>query len=210
MAFKIRIGRFVIVEAGRDAEVDISELERGAQRIEQVVESKVKNWIKNDRFFDGFRNTYARVILWILGNLVLFGGLFLTYSNEAGFIPYAVLVFLMVMSQKLSVRFVFDSQGDLIDEYQRARRDRAYRRAYRNVTGAFTGLIGVVLGFGYAQFYKENGYLELLPSAFIELYLDGYRVLVLLVFVAGFFSLQPYFAWGFKGEPFRSKNEPNQ
>ena len=210
MAFKIRIGRFVIVEADRDAAKDISELERGAQRIEQVVESKVKNWIKNDRFFDGFRNTYARVILWILGNVVLFGGLYLTYTNESGFIPYAIFVFLMVMAQKLSVRFVFDSEGDLIDEYQRARRDRAYRHAYRNVTGAFTGLIAIVLAFGYFQFYQENGHFSLLPSAFIELNLDSYRVLVLLVFVMGFFSLQPYFAWGFKGEPFRSKNEPNE
>lgn len=209
MAVKIRIGRFVIVEADRDVENDISELERGAQRLEQVVESKVKNWIKNDRFFDGFRNTYARVILWVLGNVVLFGGLFLTYTNESGFIPYAISVFVMVMAQKLSVRFVFDSQGDLIDEYQRARRDRAYRRAYRNVTGAFAGFIAIVLAYGYYQFFQENGYLRLLPSAFIELNLDSYRVLVVLVFVLGFFSLQPYFAWGFKGEPFRSRHEPN-
>lgn len=209
MAVKIRIGRFVIVEADRDVENDISELERGAQHLEQVVESKVKNWIKNDRFFDGFRNTYARVILWVLGNVVLFGGLFLTYTNESGFIPYAISVFVMVMAQKLSVRFVFDSQGDLIDEYQRARRDRAYRRAYRNVTGAFAGFIAIVLAYGYYQFFQENGYLRLLPSAFIELNLDSYRVLVVLVFVLGFFSLQPYFAWGFKGEPFRSRHEPN-
>lgn len=210
MAVKIRIGRFVIVEADRDVENDISELERGAQRLEQVVESKVKNWIKNDRFFDGFRNTYARVVLWALGNVVLFGGLFLTYTNESGFIPYAISVFVMVMAQKLSVRFVFDSQGDLIDEYQRARRDRAYRRAYRNVTGAFAGFIAIVLAYGYYQFFQENGYLRLLPSAFIELNLDSYRVLVVLVFALGFFSLQPYFAWGFKGEPFRSRHEPNE
>ena len=210
MAVKIRIGRFVIVEADRDVENDISEIERGAQRLEQVVESKVKNWIKNDRFFDGFRNTYARVILWVMGNVVLFGGLFLTYTNESGFIPYAISVFVMVMAQKLSVRFVFDSQGDLIDEYQRARRDRAYRRAYRNVTGAFAGFTAVILAYGYYQFFQENGYLRLLPSAFIELNLDSYRVLVVLVFILGFFSLQPYFAWGFKGEPFRSRHEPNE
>jgi hypothetical protein len=35
-------------------------------------------------------------------------------------------------------------------------------------------------------------------------------VATILVFFMGLFSLIPHFAWGFKGEPFRSKNEPNE
>jgi hypothetical protein len=34
-------------------------------------------------------------------------------------------------------------------------------------------------------------------------------VLSVLIFLAGFFTLQPYWAWGFKGEPMRSKDVPN-
>jgi hypothetical protein len=211
MAFKFRIGNFVIINLDKDAAADPAHrIEEHIEQLEVVVESKIKNWIRNDRFFDGLRNTPARVLLWVLGNVALYAGLAICLTRETGLVAYAIVVTLTVVAQKLSVRFVFDSDaGDIVDEYQRTRRDRSYRRAYRNVTGAFVGLVAVILFYGYVAFYFENGYLTLWPTAFINLHIDSYRVLSVLIFLAGFFTLQPYGAWGFKGEPMRSKDVPN-
>ncbi len=210
MTKKIRIGSLVISVQPKSQRADNDSLETKVEQLEIVVESKIKNWIRNDRFFDGLRNTPARVLLWVLGNLALFGGLAICLTRETGIVAYAILVALTVFAQKLSVRFVFDTDAvDLVDEYQRSRRDRSYRRAYRNVTAAFVGLVAVILFYGYVAFYFENGYVTLWPTAFIDLNIDTYRVLSVLIFLAGFFTLQPYWAWGFKGEPMRSKDVPN-
>ncbi len=184
-------------------------IEAAAKRVEQGV----KNWVKNDRFFDGFRNTYARVLLWVLGYLTLFGGLAICYQNESGIVWYATFVVLTVFAQKLSVRFVFDDKEELVDEYQSARRDRAYKRAYRNVKNWAMGLATMVLSWQYVRIYlieREDGFVSFWPSVAIDINIDSYRTLVILVFLTGFFALQPYWAWGFKGEPWRSKNEPNE
>lgn len=187
-----------------------NEIEEKIEAAAERFEIRLKDWMKNDRFFDGFRNTYARVLLYVLGNLTLFGGLIYCFSESSGLLIYAVLVLLTVLSQKLSVRFVFDTDADeLVDEYQRARRDRSYRRAYRNVAGAFTGLIACILVVSYFTYFVENKYFTFWPTVMLDLNLDTYRTLVVLVFLMGFFTLQPYFAWGFKGEPWRSKDEPN-
>lgn len=210
MTKKVRIGSLVISVQPKSQRSAEERLESKVEDLEVLVESKIKNWIRNDRFFDGMRNTPARVLLWVLGNLALFGGLAICLTRETGIVAYAIVVALTVFAQKLSVRFVFDTDAsDLVDEYQRTRRDRSYRRAYRNVTGAFVGLVAVILFYGYVAFYFENGYLTLLPTAFINLHIDSYRVLSVLIFLAGFFTLQPYWAWGFKGEPMRSKDVPN-
>jgi hypothetical protein len=210
MTKKVRIGSLVISVQPKSQRSAEEKLESKVEDLEVLVESKIKNWIRNDRFFDGMRNTPARVLLWVLGNLALYGGLAICLTRETGIVAYAIVVALTVFAQKLSVRFVFDTDAsDLVDEYQRTRRDRSYRRAYRNVTGAFVGLVAVILFYGYVAFYFENGYLTLWPTAFINLHIDSYRVLSVLIFLAGFFTLQPYWAWGFKGEPMRSKDVPN-
>lgn len=210
MTKKVRIGSLVISVQPKSKLEDQDSLESKIEGLEVLVESKIKNWIRNDRFFDGMRNTPARVLLWVLGNLALYGGLAICLTRETGIVAYAIVVALTVFAQKLSVRFVFDTDAsDLVDEYQRTRRDRSFRRAYRNVTGAFVGLVAVILFYGYVLFYFENGYLTLWPTAFINLHIDSYRVLSVLIFLAGFFTLQPYWAWGFKGEPMRSKDVPN-
>jgi hypothetical protein len=210
MTKKVRIGSLVISVQPKSKLADQDSVESKVEDLEVLVESKIKNWIRNDRFFDGMRNTPARVLLWVLGNLALYGGLAICLTRETGIVAYAIVVALTVFAQKLSVRFVFDTDAsDLVDEYQRTRRDRSYRRAYRNVTGAFVGLVAVILFYGYVAFYFENGYLTLWPTAFINLHIDSYRVLSVLIFLAGFFTLQPYWAWGFKGEPMRSKDVPN-
>ena len=210
MTKKVRIGSLVISVQPKSQRSAEQKIESKVEDLEVLVESKIKNWIRNDRFFDGMRNTPARVLLWVLGNLALYGGLAVCLTRETGIVAYAIVVALTVFAQKLSVRFVFDTDAsDLVDEYQRTRRDRSFRRAYRNVTGAFVGLVAVILFYGYVSFYFENGYLTLWPTAFINLHIDSYRVLSVLIFLAGFFTLQPYWAWGFKGEPMRSKDVPN-
>lgn len=186
-------------------------IEESAEKAAERIERGFINWVKNDRFFDGFRNTYARVLLVSLASIWLLGGLLFTYNNGSGFWVYAGGVVLSVLAQQVSVRFVFNAEAkDLVDEYQEARRNRAYRLAYSWVTGIVTGLVMVILFYAYANVYFTDGYLPLIPDAFINWHIGAYQVAVILVFLMGLFSLMPYFAWGFKGEPFRSKDEPNE
>lgn len=186
-------------------------LEESAEQAAERFERGFINWVKNDRFFDGFRNTYARVLLILLASVWLVGGLLYCYNNGSGFWVYAIGVGLSVLAQKISVRFVFSTSDlKLADEYQEARRNRAYRRAYTWVTQIVTGLVAVVLFYAYVNVYFTDGYIPLIPDAFIDWNLGAYQVATILVFFMGLFSLIPHFAWGFKGEPFRSKNEPNE
>jgi len=186
-------------------------LEESAEQAAERFERGFINWVKNDRFFDGFRNTYARVLLILLASVWLVGGLLYCYNNESGFFIYAIGLGLSVLAQKISVRFVFSTSDlKLADEYQEARRNRAYRRAYTWVTQIVTGLVAVVLFYAYVNVYFTDGYIPLIPDAFIDWNLGAYQVATILVFFMGLFSLIPHFAWGFKGEPFRSKNEPNE
>ena len=186
-------------------------LEESAEQAAERFERGFINWVKNDRFFDGFRNTYGRILLIVLATIWLVGGLLYCYNNGSGFWVYAIGVGLSVLAQKISVRFVFSTSDlKLADEYQEARRNRAYRRAYTWVTQIVTGLVAVVLFYAYVNVYFTDGYIPLIPDAFIDWNLGAYQVATILVFFMGLFSLIPHFAWGFKGEPFRSKNEPNE
>lgn len=188
-----------------------AKIEESAEQAAERFERGFINWVKNDRFFDGFRNTYARVLLILLASVWLVGGLLYCYNNESGFFIYAIGLGLSVLAQKISVRFVFSTSDlKLADEYQEARRNRAYRRAYTWVTQIVTGLVAVVLFYAYVNVYFTDGYIPLIPDAFIDWNLGAYQVATILVFFMGLFSLIPHFAWGFKGEPFRSKNEPNE
>lgn len=188
-----------------------AKIEESAEQAAERFERGFINWVKNDRFFDGFRNTYARVLLILLASVWLVGGLLYCYNNESGFFIYAIGLGLSVLAQKISVRFVFSTSDlKLADEYQEARRNRAYRRAYTWVTQIVTGLVAVVLFYAYVNVYFTDGYIPMIPDAFIDWNLGAYQVATILVFFMGLFSLIPHFAWGFKGEPFRSKNEPNE
>ena len=185
--------------------------EESAEQAAERIERGFINWVKNDRFFDGFRNTYARVLLISLAAVCLIGGLMFCYNNGSGFWIYAIGVGSSVLAQQISVRFVFNTDSrEVVDEYQERRRNRAYRRAYSWVTAIVTGLVMVVLFYAYVNVYFTDGYIPLIPTAFISWNIGAYQVAVILVFLMGLFSLMPYFAWGFKGEPFRSKNEPNE
>ncbi len=186
-------------------------IEESAEQAADRLERGIINWVKNDRFFDGFRNTYARLLLIVLATSWLIGGLVFCYNNGSGFWIYAIGVALSVLAQQISVRFVFNTDArEIVDEYQERRRNRAYRRAYRWVTAIVTGLVITVLFYAYVNVYFTDGYIPLIPDAFIHWNIGAYQVAVVVIFLLGLFALMPYFAWGFKGEPFRSKNEPNE
>lgn len=198
-------------EIEKKIDAGAAKVQESAEQAAERLERGFINWIKNDRFFDGFRNSYARVMLISLAAVWLIGGLLFCYNNGSGFWIYTIGVGLSVVAQQISVRFVFNADGrDIVDEYQEARRNRAYRRAYSWVTGIVSGLVLIVLFYAYVNVYFTDGYIPLIPTAFINWNIGAYQVAVILVFLMGLFALMPYFAWGFKGEPWRSKNEPNE
>jgi hypothetical protein len=133
------------------------------------------------------------------------------------------LVLLGALHQ-LSVRFVFNQATDqwfsfrvlsfesdeLVDEYQRARRDRAFHRAYRNLGSFATALFTAYLVYLVLQASDAAGSFAFPSVLNFNFQLSLSQTIVLVAGVTGFFTLQKYIAWGFKGEPVRSKNEPNE
>jgi len=225
MAVKFRIGNWFIVEVDRDAEKDPSkQADELIRKFESQVESKIKNWVKNDRFFDGLRNTYARVLLILLTWVTLFGFGYLAFNSESLTIWYVLSLVLLGAMHQLSVRHVFSSSSDswfsfrvasvesddLLDEYQRARRDRAFRGAYRNLGSVVFALFTAYMVYLVWQSSDAAGSLELPAVLTVDFQLSLSQVVVITAGVVGFYSLQKYIAWGIKGEPFRSKDEPNE
>ena len=189
-----------------------------SDKFEEAVEKAAKDfefasfeWVKNDRFFDGFRNTYARALINVLTWITLFG-----YGAYAFITPGAVnwycgaLIVLAIVNQ-LSVRFVFNVSNEHIvaDEYQAKRRDAAYRKAYRRVSHQL--IAGLILFFSVRYFWGDQSELTWnLPGlAQVELFirLSLEQTIVLSAFYIGLFGLQKYMSWGVKGEPWLSKNE---
>lgn len=165
-------------------------------------EAGLVDWVRNDRIFDGFRNTYARMLLAALCWAALYGyGLMaIQVADSNSLVVYPILILLATGAQKLSLRFVFDDD-DLIDEYQLQRRNRAYRRAYKRVA-LILALVPLVWLLVLNDFDLQSATLAA-PQLRFE------QVIVFVEFVFGLFILQKYISWGFKGEPFRSKDEPN-
>ena len=166
------------------------------KRLEKRLEAGVLNWVRNDQFFNGFRNTPARIILGTLSTLVLYGfPVACLFKGDLSLIAYAVALFVCLVAQKVSVRFVFDDD-DVIDEYQHARRNKAYRRAYKRIGFMLTAAAVLVLAGIY---YQEH----MMGSGWVW-EIDTYKAGFGLVFVIGLFTLQKYLSWGMRGEPMRS------
>jgi len=179
-------------------------VDAGASRFE----SAVINWVKNDRVFDGFRNTYARILLASLTWAVLYGLGAYVYVYRTAVIWYAVALLLANVAQRLSVRFVFSTDDtEWLDEYQEARRNLAYRRAYRRVWQILLAAGLASIAYLYAQHIASLNGSAIFAGELVNV--DLYRATVLFIALAGLFTLQPYLSWGFRGEPFRSKHEPN-
>lgn len=184
-----------------------AKIEKSADAVADSVEGKVIYWIRNDRFFNGFRNTYARLLITGMTWMALFGlGTWAFIRPKLAGTYIVVLVILTIMNQ-LSVRFAFnvDHESDITDEYQAKRRDAAYRRAYRKVSHQLVA--GLILFFGVRAILDfQSGvdtWLRLLNPGEVEIFfhtnLD--QMIVLTTFYIALFGLQKYMSWGFKGEP---------
>jgi hypothetical protein len=222
MAFKFRVGNLIIINLDKDAASDPTyRIEEQIERFESQVESKIKNWFKNDRVFDWLRNTYARVVLILLTWVTLFGFGYLAFNSESLTVWYALALVLLGVLHQLSVRHVFSSSSDswfsfrvasvesddFLDEYQRARRDRAFRGAYRNLGSVVFALFTAYLVYLVWKSSDAAGSLELPAVLTVDFQLSASQAIVLAAGVVGFYSLQKYIAWGFKGEPLNSRNK---
>jgi hypothetical protein len=222
MAFKFRIGNFLIINLGKDAAADPAyRIEEHIERLESQLDSKIKNWFKNDRVFDWLRNTYARVVLILLTWVTLFGFGYLAFNSESLTVWYVLSLVLLGVLHQLSVRFVFNSFDDswfsvralsiesdeLVDEYQRARRDRAFRMAYRNLGSTVFALFTAYLVFLVWQASDVAEAFDFPAVLTVDFKLSLSQVVVVAAGVIGFYSLQKYIAWGFKGEPLNSRNK---
>ena len=222
MAIKFRIGNLVVITTDdkdkRPNSVVERELDELALQVDDFgskVENKITAWIKNDRFFDGFRNTYARVLLYVLGLLTLIWFGALAFNDPSLTWWYVIAMLLTVLAQQISVRYVFsDDREELVDEYQAARRDRAYRIAYQNLqklvsafllVAAILTLVPLDVWLGQTAF--DWDFTRLLDFDFA---LSIPQAIVIYAGVVALMNLQKYWAWGMKGEPFRSKDEPNE
>lgn len=222
MAIKFRLGNLVVLTTDSKSTKSNSALEReldaAAANVEDLgakLESGIKAWIKNDRIFDGFRNTYARILLLILGvlTLVWFGVLAYNDPNLTGW--YVLAMLLTVLAQQISVRYVFSSdEDDLVDEYQAARRDRAYRIAYKNLHSlvAWALFLVAIVAWLPADFFSGNQEIDwdFTRALNLSLSISIYQAIVIFAGAVALMNLQKYWAWGIKGEPFRSKDEPNE
>ena len=185
---------------------------RSPETLEEMIELKAEmfghrltasivRWFRNDTFFDGFRNTPARIIICTLSFIVLYGGLIRCWVTQSSLLEYIIALLVVLVMQAISVRFVFQIEGrEILDEYQSQRRDRAYRRAYKSIRSI---IVAGVVGWLVYTYIRENADIEL---GGWEL-LTYQRAATVAVFAIGLISLQKYLAYGIKGEPFMSRDE---
>lgn len=222
MAIKFRIGNLVVISTDSKDERPRSEVDRElnelALKVDNfglAIESRITTWIKNDRFFDGFRNTYARILLFILGVLTLIWFGAIAFNNPAFTGWYVLALLVTVLAQQISVRYVFnDDKNEIVDEYQAARRDKAYRIAYKNLQSLVGAGLLLVAVFAWLPpgFFANNSEIDLDFSRALgfDFQLTLNQAIVVYAGVVATMHLQKYWAWGMKGEPFRSKDEPNE
>lgn len=201
----------------RDLEAQIDNLSKKlsgeAENLEEKFELKVRKWLREDEFFAGFRNTPARVLITALSLAILFGYGYYAFQNPEMSLWYLLLLLVIFFMEAISVRFVFNFEGDssdkFLDEYHLKRRNKALQRTYKSFD-FFAGAL--VLGsflFGYKDyiFGEKKFSFEALPDAVFNFTLSGGQFLVLAFFVSGWVTLQKYWAYGLVGEPFLSRAE---
>jgi hypothetical protein len=222
MAIKFRIGNLVVITTNdqdeRPKNVVEQELDAIASNVDDLgskIETKVKGWIKNDRIFDGFRNTYARVLLYVLGLLTLIWLGILAFNDPALTWWYVGALLATVLAQQISVRYVFSNGDDeLVDEYQAARRDKAYRIAYKNLQSLVSSalVIAAIITWVPSDVWRGNNEFnwDFNTVLTFDFSLTWNQAIVIYAGVIALMNLQKYWAWGVKGEPFRSKDEPNE
>ena len=93
-------------------------LEEKIKRFENRIEAGVLDWVRNDQAFNGFRNTPARVLLWVIAVGVIYGfPIAALFTDQVSIWAYIAALLACLVAQKISVRFVFDDD-DVIDEYE--------------------------------------------------------------------------------------------
>lgn len=165
---------------------------------------KVIRWVQTETVLQPLRTTSGRWVLAVLTVAALYGYCWFALLNEgvSAYI-YPVLLMVVVLLQKLSLRFIFDDDS-IIDELQHSRRNRAYRRAYKRVGTILLTLVAVLSWQSLIrQGLNELGIASSLPStdALAIHYLDVHQTVVLLTFLGGLFVLQKYLSYGLRGEP---------
>lgn len=185
-------------------------VEQRKERFEKFVDATndgfkrtIVTWLRTSQFFDGMVNTPARILINVLSIFVLYVWGFMVFESEDNFIPWMICLVLLLGMQAASVRFVFNTQG-VADEFQLARRDTAYRRAYRVLRRipTFVALFIILLMLlrpGELRYTWE----------LISYRLDNLRSLAFAVFLIGVVSFQKYFSYGWKGEPFTVREKRN-
>jgi hypothetical protein len=220
----------------RDLEAQIEKLTSQAEKqwpskdLGDKLEAKIISWVRNDEFFAGLRNTYARVIITLLSIAVLFGYGYYAFMNPELSLWYLGFICLVLLLHAISVRFVFnfeDKKSDLswprlrfmsfheekpvkfLDEYHMRRRDNALRRAHESFVGVLgVALVGAFL-YGYKDYFfgSKDFSITSMPDAIYNFTLSGGQFLVIAFFISGWVSLQKYWSYGMKGEPFVSRSE---
>ena len=211
MAFKFRIGNFVIINTAKSGDDWEQDLDKKLDSVEVIIESRIRNWVLNDRFFDGLRNTPGRILITLMSWTGLFGLGFVAFTNGSLAWWYAATMAILVILNQLSVRFVFsDEENRLVDEYQSRRRDKAYHGAYRRVASMVTLILILVLGNWAFDFGGERfiSFTASLPFVF-QVNWSLEQLFVVLIAIFSYFSLLKYLAWGMKGEPMRPSAQPN-
>lgn len=168
-----------------------------------MVTKRVVHWFRNETFFDGFRNTPARILITALSYITLYGGLIGCWITQQTLLYYIIGLVIVLAMQAISVRFVFQIDGsEILDEYHERRRDRAYRRAYKNIKNLVVSSVVIWLVYSYIRTNLDIdlGGWELLTYQ---------RAAAIATFGIGLISLQKYIAYGIKGEPFLSREEVN-
>jgi hypothetical protein len=220
----------------RDLEAQIekltsqSEIQWPSKDLGDRLEAKIFGWVRNDEFFSGLRNTYARVIITLLSVAVLFGYGYYAFMNSELSLWYLGFICLTLVLHAISVRFVFNLEdkksalswprvrflslqeekpAKILDEYHLRRRDKALQRAHES----FVGTLGLALVAAFLYGYKDYFFgakdfsITSMPDAVYNFTLSGGQILVIAFFVSGWVSLQKYWSYGVKGEPFVSRSE---
>ena len=222
MAVRFRIGTFqfnITKQDSLDSFEPVTSIEKEVDDLNDKLESMISNSVKNDTFFNFLRGTAARVILTIVTWLTLFGFGYLAFVNEQLVWWYVPALAILLALHAVSVRYVFSSSTDdwfqfrflsaepddsFFDEYQRARRDRAFRVAYRNI--ANLGFAIPVVYLVYTVLQSDSASSWQIPSSIdLSFELSNTQLVVLAAGLIALFSLQKYLGWGFKGEPREAK-----
>lgn len=177
------------------------------------IESTLINFFRNERIFAGFRNTPARILITVASLAVLFGYGYYAFLNPELSGWYLTFLLLTLLANAISVRFVFQMDGDtsrhVLDEYHLKRRNKAKERAHDSLK-TFIGLAlvgGMFYGWKDWILAGEENRSGIVPDAIFNFSLTGGQLLVVLFFVIGYVSLTKYLGYGVKGEPFVSNDE---